>query len=83
MVKTMNVNLGNPYEAIIKKVIEKEYAGSQTEVIRQALLAYERMLDEDEFRLVNKGVSFEMQQIKEGKLKTKSLAVIKNKYKIK
>ena len=41
------------------------------------------MLDEDEFRLVNKGVSFEMQQIKEGKLKTKSLAVIKNKYKIK
>jgi len=79
----MNVNLGNPYEAIIKKVIEKEYAGSQTEVIRQALLAYERMLDEDEFRLVNKGVSFEMQQIKEGKLKTKSLAVIKNKYKIK
>ncbi|MFZ3149947.1 MAG: hypothetical protein WA137_13045 [Methanothrix sp.] len=30
----MNVNLGAPYEAAIKSIIEKGYAGSQTEVIQ-------------------------------------------------
>ena len=78
----MNVNLDVPYEVIVKKVIEKGYAGNQTEVIRQALLAYERQLDEEEVRLVNKGIEMEMQEIKEGKVKTKSLTQIKKKYKL-
>jgi len=78
----MNVDLGVPYEAILKKAIEKGYAGNQTEVIRQALIAYERMLDEEEAKLVNKGIELEMQEIKEGKVKTKSLAAIKKKYKL-
>jgi Arc/MetJ-type ribon-helix-helix transcriptional regulator len=76
----MNVNLGAPYEAITNKVIEKGYAGNQTEVIRQALLAYERMLEEEEVRLVNKGIEFEMQQLKEEKIKTKSLEQLRKKY---
>ncbi len=78
----MNANLGVPYEAIVRKAIEKGYAGNQTEVIRQALLAYERMLDEEEALLVNKGIEIEMQEIKEGKIKTKSLEQIKKKYKL-
>lgn len=78
----MNVNLGIPYEAIVKKTIEKGYAGNQTEVIRQALIAYERIIEEEEVSLVNKGIEFEMQEIKEGKVKTKSLAEIKKKYKL-
>lgn len=78
----MNVDLGVPYEAILKKAIEKGYAGNQTEVIRQALLTYERMLDEEEVKLVNKGIELEMQDIREGKVKTKSLAAIKKKYKL-
>jgi Arc/MetJ-type ribon-helix-helix transcriptional regulator len=78
----MNVDLGVPYEAILKKAIEKGYAGNQTEVIRQALLTYERMLDEEEVKLVNKGIELEMQDIREGKLKTKSLAAIKKKYRL-
>jgi len=78
----MNVNLDVPYEAIVKKVIEKGYAGNQTEVIRQALLAYERQLDEEEVKLVNKGIEMEMQEIKEGRIKTKSLEHIKKKYKL-
>ncbi|MCX6798815.1 MAG: hypothetical protein NTW59_01815 [Candidatus Diapherotrites archaeon] len=78
----MNVDLGVPYEAILKKAIEKGYAGNQTEVIRQALLTYERMLDEEEVKLVNKGIELEMQEIKEGKVKTKSLTAIKKKYKL-
>ncbi len=78
----MNADLGVPYEVILKKAIERGYAGNQTEVIRQALLNYERMIDEEEVRLVNKGIELEMQEIKEGKVKTKSLSAIKKKYKL-
>ena len=78
----MNVNLGVPYEAIVNKTIEKGYAGNQTEVIRQALLAYDRLLEEEEVKLVNKGIELEMQDISEGKIKTKSLNSIKKKYKL-
>ena len=78
----MNADLGVPYEAIFKKAIERGYAGNQTEVIRQALLNYERMIDEEEVRLVNKGIEMEMQDIMEGKVKTKSLAGIKKKYRL-
>ncbi len=78
----MNVNLGVPYEAIVDKAIEKGYAGNQTEVIRQALLAYERMLEEEEVKLVNKGIELEMQDISEGKVKTRSIESIKKKYKL-
>jgi Arc/MetJ-type ribon-helix-helix transcriptional regulator len=66
----MNVNLGAPYEAIIQKFIERGYAGNQTEVIRQALLAYNRQIDEEEVRLVNKAVEQEMEGIRNGKIKT-------------
>ena len=76
----MNVDLGVPYETILKKAIEKGYAGNQTEVIRQALLSYERMIDEEEVKLVNKGIELEMQEVREGKVKTKSLAQIKRKH---
>ena len=78
----MNVDLGVPYEAILRKVIERGYAGNQTEVVRQALLAYERMLEEEEVRLVNKGIELEMQDIRAGRIKTKSMDCIKKKYKL-
>lgn len=78
----MNVNLGVPYEMLIEKIIKEGYAGNQTEVIRQALLSYEKVLDEEEVRLVNKGTELEMQEIRSGKLKTKSLDQLKNKYKL-
>ena len=77
----MNVNLGAPYEAIANKVIEKGYAGNQTEVIRQALLAYERMLKEEEKELVAKAVKIEMGEVKAGNIKTKSFTEIKKKFK--
>lgn len=73
----MNINLGTPYEAAIKRIIEKGYAGSQTEVIRQAILAYERMIEEEELSLVHKAVEIEMEDIKSGKTKTYSFEDIK------
>jgi Arc/MetJ-type ribon-helix-helix transcriptional regulator len=73
----MNVNLGAPYEAAIRSIIEKGYAGSQTEVIRQAILAYERMIEEEELALVHKAVEIEMKDIETGKSKTYSFEDIK------
>lgn len=73
----MNINLGAPYEAAIKSIIEKGYAGSQTEVIRQAILAYERMIEEEELSLVHKAVEIEMEDIESGKIKTYSFEDIK------
>lgn len=66
----MNVNLGGPYEAKLRKIIEKGYAGNQTEVIRQAINAYDRQLEEEEARLVHKGVEIAMEEIRSGKSKT-------------
>jgi len=69
----MNINLGAPYERILSGLIEKGYAGNQTEVIRQALVAYDRQIKEEEVRLVHKGVEIEMAPIIAGKAKTHSL----------
>jgi Arc/MetJ-type ribon-helix-helix transcriptional regulator len=60
----MNVNLGEYYQAIISKAIQKGLAGNQTEVIRQALLDYSRKLDEEEAMLVERGVRAEMEKMK-------------------
>ena len=76
----MNVNLGAPYEVLMDRLIQKGYAGNQTEVIRQALLAYERQVDEEEVMLVRKGVEHEMQRIESGELKTIPFEKIKAKY---
>ena len=73
----MNVNLGAPYEGTIKRIIERGYAGNQTEVIRQAVAAYERVLEEEELRLVHKAVEIEMTEIKTGKVETHSFDEIK------
>ena len=72
----MNIKLGAPYEAIIGKFIERGYAGSQTEVIRQALRAYEREVAEEEVFLVNKAVEIEMEKIRSGKTKMHSASEV-------
>jgi Uncharacterised protein family (UPF0156). len=72
-IMALNVNLGTPYEAIIEKIINKGYAGNQTEVIRQALVAYERQIDEEEVLLVHKAVEEAMADIESGKTKVYTL----------
>ncbi len=69
----MNINLGAPYEAIMERLIERGYAGNQTEVIRQALIAYEREIEEEEVLLVRKGVELTMQEIRSGRQKTRPM----------
>lgn len=69
---TLNVNLGAPYEAIIQRFIGRGYAGNQTEVLRQALIAYERDVEEEEALLVHKGVELAMSEVRAGRMKTHS-----------
>jgi len=73
----MNIRIGSPYEAVIKRIIEKGYAGNQTEVIRQALLAYERMLEDEELMLVHRAVTVEMNEIEIKKNPIRSFDEIK------
>ncbi|MCX6768142.1 MAG: hypothetical protein NTY90_05470 [Candidatus Micrarchaeota archaeon] len=77
----MNVNLGTPYIAILDRIMAGGYAGSRVEVIRQALLAYRKQLEEEEeVRLVNKGIKAEMRKIREGKVKLIPLEEAEKKY---
>ncbi|MCX6698490.1 MAG: hypothetical protein NTV68_00965 [Methanomicrobiales archaeon] len=73
----MNIIIGPPYEAVIKRIIEKGYAGNQTEVIRQAILAYERMLEEEELMLVHRAVTVEVHEIEAKKTPPYSFDEIK------
>jgi len=75
----LTVNLGAPYEAIIEKLIKRGYAGNKTEVLRQALVAYEQKIDADEeARLVKKKVDEMMADIESGKSKTYTLEEMRN-----
>ena len=73
----MNINIGTPYEAAIKRIIGKGYAGNQTEVIRQAILAYERMLDDEELMLVHRAVEMEVKEIEADEAKSFTFDQIK------
>jgi Arc/MetJ-type ribon-helix-helix transcriptional regulator len=83
---TLNVNLGAPYESKIEKIIKKGYAASQTEVIRQAIMYYDKYIEseeeEEEVRLVNKGIAADMEDIRSGKTKTMSHEELKKKLKM-
>ncbi len=70
----VNVNLGMPHEDVIKRAIKGGYATSQAEVIRQALMDYGEKLSElEELILVHRAVEREMEKIKKGEVKTRSL----------
>ena len=74
----MNIDLGALYESAIKRIIEKGYAGTRTDVIRQAILAYDRMIEEEEQTLVHRAVEIEMAELNAGKVRTLSFQDIKN-----
>ena len=76
----LNINLGKPYEDFIESMIKHGYAGSQVEVIRQALTLYQREMEGEEEQLVAKAVAHEMELIKSGKMKTIPLKRVKEKF---
>ena len=72
-----NVNLGAPYEQIIQNIIDREYAGNATEAIRQALLMYQKKLDEEEEELVSMAVMDMKAKVEAGEVKMHSSAETK------
>lgn len=80
-VERLNVELGRPYTKIIDRAIEEGYAGNKSEVIRHALKAYEREINEnEEAALVKKGVDTMMGKIKSGEIKTRPYGETRKKY---
>jgi len=75
----MNVNLGAPYEAKLRKMIEKGYAGNQTEAIRQAINELDRKIEEEEAFLVHRGVERITQKMDSGEMKTYTHEQVKKK----
>lgn len=76
----MNVSLGAPFEAIIERMVERGYAASGSEVIRQALLLLERETEMEELVLVHKGVEAEMERMRQSGRKPVPLKKIIAKY---
>ena len=77
----MNVILRGKVKEIVESMVDLGYANSQSEAIRMAILNFgQRTFGEEELRLVNKGVKAEMNEIRAGKLKTKSIGKLKEKY---
>jgi Arc/MetJ-type ribon-helix-helix transcriptional regulator len=69
---------------IINSAIEKGYAGNKSEVIRHALKAFEREMNENEESiLVKKDADEMMAKIKSGEIKTRPYTETKKKYDIK
>ena len=75
-----NLNLGAHHDAFIATMIERGYAASQIEVIRQALLRYQLDLEQGELMAVQNGVEYEKAQMRFSKAKPKTLAEMKSKY---
>lgn len=77
---SLTVELGTPFEAIINKIIERGYAANKSEVIRQALILYDREIDEEEIALVRTAVESMVAGEKAGKRKTHTLEEIKREF---
>lgn len=74
----MHVNLGQPYEEIIGTVIQKGYASSQTEVLRQALVRYkDYLMTENEEKLVIKAMDKDVAEIEKNKEKWYTIDEVK------
>ena len=79
----MNINLGTPYEAKLQKIIQRGYAGNQTEALRQAITRYEQDLEDEEAELLRKACEADLEKMrKEGRTKLYTLDEIRRKYKV-
>ena len=72
----LTIDLGTPFEAIIDKLLERGYAANKSELIRQALLLYDRAVDEEEIMLVRTAVESMVAEQKSGKRKTYTMEEI-------
>ncbi len=76
----LTIDLGTPFEAIMDKLLERGYAANKSELIRQALLLYDRAVDEEEVMLVRTAVDSMVAEQKAGKRKTFTLEEIEKEF---
>ena len=76
----LTVDLGTPYEAIINKILNRGYATNKSEVIRQALILYDKAVDDEELTLVRTAIESMVADEKSGKSRTYSLEEIKKEF---
>ncbi len=76
----LTIDLGTPFEAIMDKLLERGYAANKSELIRQALILYDRAVDEEEIMLVRTAVESMVAEQKLGKRKTYTLEEIEKEF---
>ena len=77
----MNINLGDYYEQKLEKILRMGVATNKTEALRQAIVNYERQLDEEELLCLKHGMEDIEQKIASGDMKTYSWEQVKKKLK--
>jgi Arc/MetJ-type ribon-helix-helix transcriptional regulator len=79
---TLTVDLGTPYEAIIDKLVSRGYAANKSELIRQALIIYDKVVEEEELSLVRRAVESMVSNEKSGKSRTYTLEEIEKEFEL-
>jgi Arc/MetJ-type ribon-helix-helix transcriptional regulator len=77
---TLTIDLGTPFEAIMDKLLDRGYAANKSELIRQALILYDRAVDEEEVMLVRTAVESMVADQKSRKRKTYTLEEIEKEF---
>ncbi len=77
---TLTIDLGTPFEAIMDKLLDRGYAANKSELIRQALILYDRAVDEEEIILVRTAVESMVADQKSRKRKTYTLEEIEKEF---
>jgi Arc/MetJ-type ribon-helix-helix transcriptional regulator len=77
---TLTIDLGTPFEAIMDKLLDRGYAANKSELIRQALILYDRAVDEEEIMLVRTAVESMVADQKSRKRKTYTLEEIEKEF---
>ena len=80
-VERINIDLGETYLNIVAKAIQLGLANNRSEAIRQAIRAYEQIVEREEEKiLLKRGIDKAMEEIKSGKAKTYSLDDLKKEF---
>ncbi|MDQ1265469.1 MAG: hypothetical protein QG635_619 [Bacteroidota bacterium] len=69
----MELKIEQPYMDKINKIIDKGFADTPAEAVRQSILFYVNQLEFEELFLVDKAVEAELFEINSGKMKTYSV----------
>jgi Arc/MetJ-type ribon-helix-helix transcriptional regulator len=77
---TLTIDLGTPFEATMDKLLDRGYAANKSELIRQALILYDRAVDEEEIMLVRTAVESMVADQKSRKRKTYTLEEIEKEF---